>query len=479
MDLDLIKNKIIISGAAGTGKTRIVKDYLDKEGSIITSLSKSASAGTYSKGRSTTKVLMGFFIFTKYFDQFKKEVRGLDENLNQIVERNNIPDDFKYVNTKKQVIDKKMLLNFIYCKEDKINEAIPTRSYTTAMERVLSEEDCNRVKAIRMEKIDKLWEHIDIFVDEVFDKKIEIYNKPKDDIKLVFDEFTMIDSRRLEVIITLLQSRYHITHLVLVGDVAQLPSVSGKNVCNDNKWLNLLDEFKQYKLMTLWRFKDNLDNIITRIIELPYLNEKDKLDVCKQINDIMSEKRNKYAEKDIQFAISFLNKACLFYEDIIVKNNVFRDIIAHRRSSSDLMTKSKKIDQLTIDYFNEKDISNKIYSIDKGYLSILDRARYKKYKLFQAFWNNKMRCYHSATVHKMQGITVEDGIKTSVDLQRGEFFNGLAYTAITRNSNFDDVVLVGDIAPDQFKIPSLYNFKFFELHDYEPLINELQGDYIQ
>ena len=466
MNLDLIKNKIIISGAAGTGKTRIIKDYLDKNGSIITALSKSASAGTYLYGQSTTKLLFSFFFDTEYFKMYSKEVSGLESMIKKILTNSSISNDFKYQTYKKQVINKKLLEAFIFSKEDKIDETISTRCYWNAVRTIMNEEDYESFKHLKSQMNELLWKWIDNFIDIVFNKEIEIKNNPQKDIKLIVDEFTMIDSKRLEVLITLLQSVYNITTLILIGDVAQLPSVSGTNICNDNKWLRLLDDFKQYKLMKLWRFQNNINNIITKVVELPHLNENDKLDVCQQINDIMRHRRSVFNKDDIRFAVAFTNNACNVYNNIITSN-------AYRRSDNDLETKSSKISQSMKDYFNEKDSNNMIYAIDENYLSILNNVRYKLHKLFQPFWNKGVKNYHSATIHKLQGITIENGIKTLIDLRGGQNFNGLAYTAITRNSNFDDIILYEDIYPHQFNVPSLYKFKFVELYDYSPLIKEL------
>jgi len=468
VELDKIKNKIIISGSAGVGKTRIIKDNIDKQGSIITALSKSASAGSYSFGQSTTKLLFSFFINTEYFEMYKKEVSGLESMINKILTNTPIPNDFKYQTYKKQFISKKMLEAFIFSREDKIDETISTRCYWNAVKKIMDEKDYEVFKHLKNQMNELLWKWIDNFIDIVFNGKMEIVNNPQKDIKLVFDEFTMIDSRRLEVIITLLQSRYNITHLVLVGDVAQLPSISGNNICNDIRWTRLLDDFKQYRLMKLWRFENNKNDIITKVVELPHLNEIEKISVCQQINDIMRNRRSKFNKQDIKFTISFTNNMCNVYNTNIENSN------AYRRSSNDLETKSKKISQDVIDYFNGMDNINKIYAVNEYYLSELNIIRYKTHKLFQPFWNNGNRHYHSCTVHKSQGLTIENGLKTIVDIRGSQNFGGgLAYTAMTRNSNFDDVILYEDIYPHQFEIPSIYKFKFIELHDYKPLIAEL------
>lgn len=498
MNLDRIKNKIIISGSAGSGKTYLIKNHFDieddaekdkKENIYIFSISKSSSKETYNAGRTISSFLYKYFkslnTTRSLYEQFLNDIRNGANEINFILDKYNFNEDyvFKYKNKEILYID---LRNYIFLEEDLLPDNISDLEYDIIMRRTFSKEDYIQITDIRSGLQEILWRYLDLFSQFIDENQEEFKLTDKEDkeVKVIFDEFSMIPTDKINAILTLLQRRCHITHLLFVGDIAQLPPVTGNNIMNDDYWITELDNFKKYKLMKLWRFKET--DMINDIAKLPYADYETKINICNTINKIMYNRLQDKDKNDVDFAIAYTNADCLKMEEL--ESNAFRRskyklVPIGFEEWDDFPLMDDEIDSL-IDYFNNKiNQTNVIYNVNSAKLRSLmtlhENFNVKKnaHKLFQAFYNNGVKCWHSATVHKLQGVTIEKGIKTTISL-KGNYDNaGLAYTAITRNADFDDVIMVSKLTPTMFYIPSRYKFKdFIELFDnYFEIIS---GDFI-
>lgn len=534
MNIDVIPNKIIISGSAGTGKTYLVKNHLDIDNkdvkdekrknpllkkmseedlkkvdvdtTFIFSISRSASVNTYHHGVTITSFLFKRFKKMSFCEKLYHEY--LDAVKLYIDQICHVTDLYMFESTTAFKIGKKTLywpglFAWIILDEDNIRSDVSDREHNIIMRETFNESDYIRIMNLRRIIQNIIWEYIDMFVDLVNEnqKEFQVTEKRNREIRVVFEEFSMIPTDKINAVLTLLQNSRFIKYLFFVGDIAQLPPIDGNNIMNDDFWVSKLDDFKIYKLMKLWRFKKN--EMIQEIAKLPYVSYDEKVKICDHINEIMYGRIKDKKISDVDFMIAYTNEDCVKVSDI--KSNAFRRTdqqVRYFEELKEMSDSAKDFDDIfkivdekekekrevsqdslfdeynfesVADYFNKLDQTNRIYKVNKTmlnqliknahYFNLSENAIYNK--VFSGFYNSGIKCMHSATVHKMQGITIESGIRTFISLRGNRDVSGLAYTAITRNADFNDIHLACGIKPSMFYIPSLYNFegKMIELHD--------------
>lgn len=483
-------------------KTTSIKKQNNTD-TIITSISKNASKNSYENGCTIASILLNFYnkIYFRdlildeelqnpiisLYESRKKETAELKSNIINILKNVGIRklDDFpKHIqkiildNTSAEIIMDYLILNtFVDIYSGSIEVSSNVNKAVVQFVKDRTKKQYKEIKTLRNELSDILWKYNDYLINKIVeDRKLyrEAYDRRiKSNICLIFDEFSMIPYKTIQAVISILRMSYNIETLILVGDIAQLPPINEENVMNNKEWCTELANFKSFKLNKLYRKTETENNISEYIVQLPYMNRTGKIQVCEAVNDIMSKRKKEYSDKDFDFAISYRNTDAIEYEKNMYKSNSYiinteeeSDYIGIKEFEYDKVILSKiNLDLLELETYINKLEYNTVYNIDDNILDILDKN--KMYftginKLWKPFYNktkeNYAICFHSATVHKTQGTTIENNVKTVVDLNGSYIPQGLHYVAITRNKNFDDLILKQIIKPEHFIIQSIFTF---------------------
>jgi len=314
--------------------------------------------------------------------------------------------------------------------------------------RFIKDEDL--IKSIRNKKIFKLFETI-----------------ARDNDRIWVDEISMLDSRKLDLIMYSLEM-YNANPknaplgLVLTGDFGQLPPVSKSGPCFESKFWSL---FNHYYLTKVWRQTD--EDFIHALKQI-------RLGRAREVVDWIEDNIGFHDEIDRDFkgfTILPTNKSVLEYnnyklkeikgKEYVYKVKYYKDSPKKRSNIPETLTLKENVlvkilvNNLKEGYANGSLGIIKSLNSNSVHVKLLRNNKTVKIKRFKCEnkIDDKIKGYYSYmplnlaygnTVHSFQGLTITDGLQAKLGGTFLANLHGGLYVILSRCVDYRKIRLIGD-----------------------------------